>query len=106
MIMISSPITLVNKEQMTLHNVSPFGLLQVQNDTNTKLTKCVRVIMHLRKPKRRKVHSHLFLLTEVIGLLILYTIVLWNPSEERFEQLKLLLIIFPTIDTIGIYIPA
>ena len=39
MIMISSPITSVNKEQMTLHNVSPFGLLQVQNDTNTKLTK-------------------------------------------------------------------
>ena len=35
MIMISSPITSVNKEQMTLHNVSPFGLLQVQNDTNT-----------------------------------------------------------------------
>ena len=36
---------------MALHNVSPFGLLQVQNDTNTKLSG-----------------------TEVIGLLILYII--------------------------------
>ena len=34
------------------------------------------------------VQSHLFLLTEVIGLLILYIIVLWNPSEERFELLN------------------
>ena len=31
-------------QEMTLHNVSPFGLLQVQNDTNT----CVRVILHLK----------------------------------------------------------
>ena len=50
---------------------------------------CVRVILHLKKPKGRNVQSHLLLLTEVIGLLILYIIVLWNPSEESFELLRI-----------------
>ena len=58
---------------MAMHNVSPFGLLQVQNDTNTNTNArgqviigsvasiaqdvmfCVCVILHLKKPKARNV---------------------------------------------------